>query len=120
MKPLLSPKKQTIKPSLQLSKIELSSPSLPPNVVEVEVKVTCRSRYRLLLIIVRDTVIEAVEYTKEQQLYRILVPSGHILLTFCVRIGTFDRSRVSGLVQVFRVSCIIVTSVRVQRANMDH
>ena len=61
-----------------------------------------------------------VEYTKEQQLYRILVPSGHILLTFCVRIGTFDRSRVSGLVQVFRVSCIIVTSVRVQRANMDH
>ena len=54
-----------------------------------------------------------VEYTKEQQLYRILVPSGHIFLTFCIRIGTFDRSRVSGLVQVFRVSCIIVTSVRV-------
>ena len=61
-----------------------------------------------------------VEYTKEQQLYRILVPSGHILLTFCVRIGTFDRSRVSGLVQVFWVSCIIVTSVRVQKANMDY
>ena len=61
-----------------------------------------------------------VEYTKEQQLYRILVPSGHILLTFCVRIGTFDRSRVYGLVQVFRVSCISVTSVRVQKANMDH
>ena len=60
------------------------------------------------------------EYTKEQQLYRILVPSGHIVLTFCVRIGTFDCSRVSGLVQVFRVSCIILTSVRVQRANMDH
>ena len=61
-----------------------------------------------------------VEYTKEQQLYRILVPSGHILLTFCIRIGTFDLFRVSGLVQVFRVSCIIVTRVCVQKANMDH
>ena len=61
-----------------------------------------------------------VEYTKEQQLYRILVPSGNILITFCIRIGTFDRFRVSGLVEVFRVSCIIVTRVRVQRANMDH
>ena len=61
-----------------------------------------------------------VEYTKDQQLYRNLVPSGHTLLTFCIRIGTFDCSRVSGLVQVFRVSCIIVTMVRVQRANMDH
>ena len=61
-----------------------------------------------------------VEYTKEQQLYRNLVPSGHTLLTFCIKIGTFDCSRVSGLVQVFRVSCIIVTRVRVQRANMDH
>ena len=50
-----------------------------------------------------------VEYTKAQQLYRILIPSSHILLTFCIRIGTFDRSRVFGLVQVFRVSCIIVT-----------
>ena len=36
-----------------------------------------------------------------QQLYQILVPLGHIFLTFCIRIGTFDRSRVSGLVQVF-------------------
>ena len=61
-----------------------------------------------------------VEYTKEQQLYRTLVPLGHILLTFCIRIGTFDRPRVSELVQVFQVSCIIVTRVRVQRANMDH
>ena len=31
-------------------------------------------------------------------LYRILVPSTHILLTFCIRIGTFDRSHVFGLV----------------------
>ena len=61
-----------------------------------------------------------VEYTKEQQLYRNLVPSGHTLLTFCIRIGTFVCSLISGLVQVFRVSCIIVTRVRVQRANMDH
>ena len=61
-----------------------------------------------------------VEYTKEQQLYRTLVPSGNILLTFCIRIGTFDRLHVYGLVQVFQVSCIVVTRVRVQRANMDH
>ena len=64
--------------------------------------------------------VDGVEYTKKQQLYRILVPSCLILLTFCIRIGTFDRSRVSGLVEVFRVSCIIVTRVCVQRANMDH
>ena len=31
-----------------------------------------------------------VEYTKEQQLYRNLAPSGHNLLTFCIRIGTFN------------------------------
>ena len=61
-----------------------------------------------------------VQYTKEKQLYQNLVPSGHTLLTFCIRIGTFDFSRVSGLVQVLRVSCIIVTSVRVQRANIKH
>ena len=61
-----------------------------------------------------------VKYTKEQQLYQILVPSDHILLTFCIRIGTFDRPCVFELVQVFQVSCIIVTRVRVQRANMDH
>ena len=30
------------------------------------------------------------------------------MLTFCVRIGTFDHSRVSRLVQVFRVSCIML------------
>ena len=33
-----------------------------------------------------------VEYTKEQHLYRILVPSVHILLTFCIIIGAFDLS----------------------------
>ena len=37
----------------------------------------------------------------ELNLFRILVPSAHILLTFCIRIGTFDRSRVFGLMQVF-------------------
>ena len=42
-----------------------------------------------------------VEYTKEKKLYRILIPSAHILLTFCIRIGAFDRSCVFGLVQVF-------------------
>ena len=39
-----------------------------------------------------------VEYTKERQLYRSLVPSAHILLTFCIRIGAFDRSCIFGLV----------------------
>ena len=39
-----------------------------------------------------------VKYTKEQHLYHILVPSAHILLSFCIRIGAFDRSRVFGLV----------------------
>ena len=42
-----------------------------------------------------------VEYTKGQHLYQILVPSAHILLSFCIRIGAFDRSRVFGLMQVF-------------------
>ena len=61
-----------------------------------------------------------VEYIKGQPLYRILVPSAHILLSFCIRIGAFDRSRVFGLVLVFRVPCILVIGVRVQRANVDH
>ena len=54
-----------------------------------------------------------VEYTKEEHVYRILVPLAHILLTFCKRIGAFDRSRVFGLVQVFRVPCIIIIGVPV-------
>ena len=50
---------------------------------------------------------------KSNNYIKTLVPSGHILLTFCIRIGTFDRLRVYGLVQVFQVSCIVVTRVRV-------
>ena len=42
-----------------------------------------------------------VEYTKGQHLYRILVPSAHILLSFCIRIGTFDCSRVLYLCRFF-------------------
>ena len=61
-----------------------------------------------------------VEYTKEQHLYRILAPSAHILLTFCIRIGAFDRSRVFGLVHVFRVPCIIIIGVRVQRKDIGY
>ena len=61
-----------------------------------------------------------VEYIKGQHLYRILVPSAHILLSFCIRIGTFDRSRVFVLVQVFRVLCTLFIGVRVHRANVDH
>ena len=61
-----------------------------------------------------------VEYTKEQQLYQNLAPSSHTLLTYCIRIGTFNFFRVSGLVQVFQVSYIIVTRVLIQKENMDH
>ena len=42
-----------------------------------------------------------VEYTKEQQLYRNLAPSGHTLFTFCIRISAFNCFHISGLVQVF-------------------
>ena len=61
-----------------------------------------------------------VEYTKEQHVYRILVPSAHILLTFCIRIGVFHCSRVFGLVKVFRVPCIIIIGVRVQRTDIGY
>ena len=69
---------------------------------------------------IESLAVDPVEYTKGKHLYRILVPSTHILLSFCIRIGAFDRSRVFGLVQVFQVPCIIVIGVRVQRANVDH
>ena len=61
-----------------------------------------------------------VEYIKGQHLYRILIPYAHILLSFCIRIGDFDRFRVFVLVQVFRVPCALFIGVRVQRANVDH
>ena len=60
------------------------------------------------------------EYIKELQLYWILVPSAHILLTFCIRIGSFDRSCVFGFVQVFRVPCIIIIRVHVQRTDVGY
>ena len=62
----------------------------------------------------------AVEYIKEQHLYRILIPSAHILLSFCVRIGVFDRFRVFVLVQVFRVPCTLIVGVSVQRTDIGH
>ena len=43
-----------------------------------------------------------VEYTKEQQLCRNLAPSGHTLLTFCIRIGTFNCFRVLDLYRFFK------------------
>ena len=61
-----------------------------------------------------------VEYIKGQHLYRILIPPAHVLLSFCVRIGAFDRFRVFVPVQVFRVSCTLFVGVRVQRTNVDH
>ena len=57
---------------------------------------------------------------KGQHLYRILIPSAHILLSFCVRIGAFDRSRVFVLVQVFQVPCTLFIGFHVQRTNVDH
>ena len=59
-------------------------------------------------IAVANGSLVTVEYIKEQHLYRILVPSTHILLSFCIRIGAFDRSRVFVLVQVFRVPCTLL------------
>ena len=61
-----------------------------------------------------------VEYMKGQHLYWILVLSAHVLLSFCVRIGSFDRSRVFMLVQVFRVPCTLFVGVCVQRTDVDH
>ena len=72
----------------------------------------------LLKELLERLVTNYVSYTKEQHLYRILVTSAHILLTFCIRIGAFDRSHVFGLVQVFRVPCIIIIGVRVQKTNI--
>ena len=65
-------------------------------------------------------IMRTVEYIKGQYLYRILVPSAHILLSFCIIIGAFDRSRVFVLVQIFRVPCTLFIGVCVQRANVDH
>ena len=64
--------------------------------------------------------MSGVEYIKGQHLYHILVPSAHILLSFCIRIGAFYRSHVFVLVQVFRVSCTLVIGVHVQRVNVDN
>ena len=48
--------------------------------------------------------MSVVKYIKGQHLYRTLVLSAHVLLSFCARIGAFDRSRVFILVQVFFLS----------------
>ena len=61
-----------------------------------------------------------VEYVKEQHLYQILIPSAHILLSFCVRIGAFDCFHVFVLVQVFRVPCTLIVGVHVQRTDVGH
>ena len=60
------------------------------------------------------------EYIKGQQLYRILLTSAHILLSFFIRIGAFDHFRVFVLMQIFRVLCTLFIGVCVQRANVDH
>ena len=66
------------------------------------------------------SIVRLVEYINGQHLYQILITSAHILLSFCVRIGVFDRSRVFMLVQVFRVPCTLFIKVRVKRTNVDH
>ena len=48
--------------------------------------------------------VTCVEYIKEKHLYWILIPSSHILLSYCVRIGAFDRSRVFGACSGFSSS----------------
>ena len=62
----------------------------------------------------------SVEYIKEQHLYWILIPSVHILLSFCVRIGAFDRFCVFVLLQVFRVPFTLIVGVHIQRTDEGH
>ena len=65
--------------------------------------------------------MSVVKYIKGQHLYRTLVLSAHVLLSFCARIGAFDRSHVCILVQVFfLVQCTLFIGVHVQRTNVDH
>ena len=61
-----------------------------------------------------------VEYIKVQQLYRILILSAHVLLSFCVRIGAFDCFSCFCACAGFSSSVQIFVGVRVQRTNVDH
>ena len=61
-----------------------------------------------------------VEYIKVQHLHRILIPPTHVLLSFCVRIGAFDRFSRFCACAGFLSSVHIFVGVRVQRTNVDH
>ena len=52
-----------------------------------------------------SNIVFSVEYIKVQHLYRILMLTAHVLLSFYVRIGAFDCFLCFVLVQVFRVLC---------------
>ena len=64
--------------------------------------------------------MEGVEYIKVQHLYRILILPAHVLLSFCVRIGAFDRFSCFCACAGFSSSTHIFIGVRVQRTNVDH
>ena len=62
----------------------------------------------------------SVEYIKVQHLYSILIPPAHVLLSFCVRIGAFDRfSRICSCAGFLSFVHIFV-GVCVQRTNVNH
>ena len=61
-----------------------------------------------------------IEYIKVQHLYRVLIPTAHVLLSFCVRIGAFDRFSCFCAFVGFSSSVHIFVGVRVQRTNVDH
>ena len=46
---------------------------------------------RLNILICELFYVYTIEYIKVQHLYSILIPSACVLLSFCVRIGAFDR-----------------------------
>ena len=64
--------------------------------------------------------MEGVEYIKVQHLYRIVILLAHVLLSFCVRIGAFDRFSCFSACAGFSSSIHIFIGVRVQRTNVDH
>ena len=50
----------------------------------------------------------------------ILILSAHVLLSFCVRIGAFDRFLCFCACAGFSSSVHIFVGVHVQRTNVDH
>ena len=63
--------------------------------------------------------LSVVEYIKVQHLYRILIHPACVLLSFCVRIGAFDRFPRFCACVGFSSSVHIFVGVRVKRTNVE-